>query len=193
MGYNKNPYTISPFCFSGCSSLTTLNIPSGIKKLECSSFAECTSLTTVNIPDTLEDICPPWVFESDGVEEEYYLFGNAFQKDVNLKTFNVDNNNIYFSSEGNVLYNKEKNKIVCYPSVTGTYTIPSTIKTIEKLAFDSTLIEKVIIPESVTLIDKFAFNNCVNLIEVNIIGKSLTFISDGTFKSCSAMTTNNIL
>ena len=43
-------------CFSGCSSLKTIDIPYGITKIDYFAFAGCTSLTKVNIPNTVTSI-----------------------------------------------------------------------------------------------------------------------------------------
>lgn len=50
--------------FSGCTSLTSVVIPSGIKKIGSNTFKGCTSLTTVKIPVTVSSI-------------EYYAFANC--------------------------------------------------------------------------------------------------------------------
>lgn len=69
--------------------------------------------------------------------------------------------------------------------------IPNTIngkKVVEigEAAFDATLIESVVIPESVTKIGKYAFRRCGKLTDVTIKGNVET-IETGTFNFCSVL------
>ena len=46
-----NITTIGRYAFYGCSSLTTIDIPSSVTAIGGSAFRNCTSLTTIAIPD----------------------------------------------------------------------------------------------------------------------------------------------
>lgn len=47
---------IGTYAFSGCSSLTSVEIPNGVTKIGESAFAGCTSLTSVEIPNSVTSI-----------------------------------------------------------------------------------------------------------------------------------------
>lgn len=65
--------------------------------------------------------------------------------------------------------------------------LPDTITSIEKSAFDNCkLLEKIDIPDSVTEIRSFAFCGCENLKEVNL-GKGLEEIGQNAFVSCALL------
>lgn len=42
--------------FSGCSSLTSINIPSGLTSIESGTFQNCISLTTIDLPNSITSI-----------------------------------------------------------------------------------------------------------------------------------------
>ena len=47
------------YAFSGCSSLTSIEIPEGVARLFTFSFANCTSLTTITLPSTIQELGNP--------------------------------------------------------------------------------------------------------------------------------------
>ena len=47
---------IGVYTFSGCSSLTSVNIPSSVTEIRDSTFPGCSSLTSVNIPSSVTKI-----------------------------------------------------------------------------------------------------------------------------------------
>ncbi len=61
-------------------------------------------------------------------------------------------------------------------------TIPANIKTIESSAFVGSGLERIVIPESVTVIDRLVFSDCENLTEV-ILPQTLTRIEADAFHS----------
>ena len=48
--------TIESSVFSGCTSLTSIEIPASVEMIENSAFNGCTSLTTIEIPASVEEI-----------------------------------------------------------------------------------------------------------------------------------------
>ena len=58
--YPHNKYTgndiIGEYAFFGCSSLTSVNIPSSVTKIGKYAFQYCTSLTSINIPSSVTEI-----------------------------------------------------------------------------------------------------------------------------------------
>ena len=55
---NEEVFNIGSYAFSGCASLTTLNIPinSNIKEIGNGAFKDCTALAFLYLPDKLEHL-----------------------------------------------------------------------------------------------------------------------------------------
>ena len=106
---------------------------------------------------------------------------------VNLTNLVVSENNENYSisDDGKILYNKDKTELIsCCPDVIGDITIPDSVTTIDMYAFNGCLnLTSVIIPDSVTSIDYSVFRNCSSLTSV-IIPDSVTTIGDFAFQGC---------
>ena len=50
---NEGATSIGNYAFKGCSSLTDVNVPNTITKIEASTFEACTSLTSITLPNCI--------------------------------------------------------------------------------------------------------------------------------------------
>lgn len=86
--------SINEYAFSGCTGLTTVEVPEGITEIRPYTFNECTSLTSVSLPSTLTTIgslafyhCPVEMSIPDSVSTiQTYAFANAKFKSLTLPT-----------------------------------------------------------------------------------------------------------
>ncbi len=129
--------------FRQCKSLTSIEIPSGVKTINVLTFNDCISLTNVQIPSSVTSI---GTLAFNGCKSltsikipsnVTFIDGTAFSYCKNLKNFIVDPTNKYYETDGNNLFNKGKTKLIYYAlgQKQTSYTIPSTVKTIESGAF----------------------------------------------------------
>ena len=134
----------------------------------------------------------------------------------NLAIINIDENNIYYSSDQNVVYNKNKTILITFPqgksnpciipnSVTSieeyafsycsnltSITIPSSVTSIGERAFyDCSNLTSITIPPGVTSIEKFTFGNCKSLTSITI-PSNVTYIEGDAFSYCSNLTSITI-
>ena len=52
----ENVVTISQYAFSGCSGLTTINLPDSLTTISQYAFSGCRQLTTINLPESLTNL-----------------------------------------------------------------------------------------------------------------------------------------
>lgn len=107
-----------------------------------------------------------------------------------LENIQVDDNNLVYSSEEGVVFNKDKTELVQYPlNRSGSeYTIPSNVLNIGEDAFSRCENLTVIkIPKNVETIGDRAFAHCVNLTNITM-EYGLKNIGDSAFASCDSLT-----
>lgn len=180
--------------FKGCTGLESVLIENGVLKIDNFAFNGCTSLKTVTLPDTLEEIS--WKsFENTNIETitipasvkniSDYSFSNC----NNLKNIAVDADNENYLSVDGVLYSKDGKEIICYPAGKddSEYSVVNGTEKIKIGALEgSNHLEKLILPESLTYIDGYAFKNCRNLSEINI-PDGVTTIQSYAFAGCEKL------
>ena len=144
------------------ASIKNVVISDGATSIGSYAFYNCSNLETISISKTVETIGD-------------YAFDNCEK----LTTFTVDSDNQNYSNdEYGVLFNKDKTELVLYPegNTQTSYTVPNTVKTINKRAFyDCENITDVIISDGVTTIGESAFASCGNLKNI-IIPTTVTLI-----------------
>ena len=147
--------------FSWCSSLAEVVIPNSVTSIGDGAFSFCSSLAKVVIPNSI--VC---------------INGNPF-KAWHGKLECLSPSFVY---ENNILFNKDKSKIISFRNQKQTsYFIPNSVTSIGDGAFSfcRTLAE-VVIPNSVTSIGDGAFSFCKTLAEV-VIPNSVVYINGNPF------------
>ena len=155
---------IGQYAFYGCSSLTSVNIPSSVTSIGWRAFESCSSLTSVNIPSGVTEI---------GV----YTFSGC----RSLTSVNIP-------SSVTVIGGRAFSDCSSLTNIN----IPSSVKWIGESTFSGcSSLTSVNIPSSVTVIGGYAFSGCSSLTSVNI-PSSVTEIRESTFSDCSSLTSVNI-
>ncbi|MCC8105568.1 MAG: leucine-rich repeat protein, partial [Clostridiales bacterium] len=188
--------TIDVYAFVYCTSLSSVTLSSSLTTIAAMMFGSCTSLTSITIPDSVTTIeydafnyCTSLtsVFISAAVTS---IDGLAFSDCYALSSFTVSEDNEYYSSEGGVLFDKAQTTLLLYPcgKTDTSYTIPSTVTTIEEYAFYYCKnLTSVTIPSSVITIGESAFEGCSGLTSVTI-PSSITSMGTMVFCDCSGLT-----
>ncbi|MDP4270212.1 MAG: leucine-rich repeat domain-containing protein [Bacteroidota bacterium] len=155
--------------FSDCYNLSSITGSTVLKTIGASAFSSCNSLSSINIPASVTSI-------GDGA-----FFGCG-------ALFIVDPANLYYSSNGGVLFNKTQTTLLqCPSSLRGHYTPPATVTSIGNYAFafcDS--LTSVTIPTSVITIGENAFNYCKSITSIDI-PNSVTTIGSYAFAHCDTL------
>ena len=149
---------IQEAAFQNANALENIDLPEGLVEIQKDAFNKCTSLTEMGIPASVTTIDP-----------------TAFQQAEKLERFDVNKNNTVYSSVDGFLLSKDKKKLVSFPPAkAGTYytLLPPTIETIGAQAFYAiNKLDNITIPEKVNKIEKFAFDQLVNLKTIAFLGK----------------------
>ena len=192
--------SIGDDAFSGCSSLTGITIPNGVTSIGDDAFSSCSRLTSIIIPDSVTSI-DYQAFEycssltsitiPDSVTS---IGGHVFDGCDKLKQINVDTANTVYSSENGVLFNKGKTELIRYPEgkADTSYAIPNGVTSIGRWSFnDCSSLTSITIPDSVTSIGDNAFIDCSSLTSITI-PDSVTSIDYQAFEYCSSLTSITI-
>ena len=101
---------------------------------------------------------------------------NAFFECYNLKNIIVDKDSENFSDYNGILYNKNKTILIKCPQASDNPSILDTTKKIENIAFESTKIKHIVLPNSLEVLGGGVFANCLYLESITI-PNSVTYIA----------------
>lgn len=179
---------IEDYAFYGCDKLPSITIPDSVTSIGSYVFASCDVLTSVNLSNGLISIGTQWFYYSDNVTSITIpasvstIANGAFTDGKGLTRIQVAEGNPYFSNDDTgILFNKDKSILLQAPSgLTGSYSVPNTVKRIEDGAFWCSELTSVTIPDGVTAIGDQAFYYSM-LAEVTIPA-SVTTIGEEAFR-----------
>ncbi len=197
--------TIGAYAFAQ-SSLDTVVIPSSVKKIDNYAYFEC-DIEEITLKNGIESIGDYAFYDAldlctnqgdflplnipESVNNIGYL---AFNGDVNVPfIIEVDSANQYYSSEDNVLFNKDKTVLIQFSSARGgnrdlygtSYKIPDTVEAIGDYAFYGEWpISELTFGKNVKTIGDYAFsqNKLIKKINFNV---GLESIGEGAFYESS--------
>lgn len=167
--YGGNTYVVTRICdsaFSGCTGLTSVEIPSTVTSIAPRAFYECCNITTITLPNSITEIG-----------------SSAFGYCSALTSLAIPDNvkNIY----SNVFSG-------CHSLAS--IQLPSQLETIENYAFQGCIdLGSITIPNSVKQIYKDAFRGCVFCKDSLINNSSLTYSANWGATFCDEQTSDGLL
>ncbi len=147
--------------FYGCSSLTSITIPSSVTSLGRLCFSGCSSLTSINIPSSVTSLCRS-------------CFGGC----SSLTSITIPSSVISLGE-------------YCFDSCSGltSVSIPSSVTSLGECCFyGCSSLTSVTIPSSVTSLGKLCFSACTGLTSITI-PSSVTSLGSSCFALCRKLET----
>lgn len=187
--------SIGDRAFAGCSGITEIVLPEGLRSVGIGAFYRCRSLKLVRIPESVEKIWP-----------------GAFAYCTALEEIETDENNRAYRSYNGALYSADLSVLEVCPAGIKKLSMAGTAEKIERWAFagcvslesvylsvklkeigdhaffDCFSLERIIIPESVETIGESAFSDCHSLKDTVLLPKRLKRLGDSAFWHCASLT-----
>ena len=181
--------------FSDCIALQRVTLSEGLTVISVAVFKNCTALQEIQLPDTLERIKANAFQNCTSLQRIHIpaavseLSANTFSGCISLSEVTVANENPYYVGVDGVLMSANQHELVFYPPSIAQldYTIPETVIIIDSYAFqDSVQLESLTVPETVKTIEPYACYDANSLKEVMLNSAS---ISEYAFLSCDQLET----
>ncbi len=137
------------------SKMTSVRLPGGLKELPINCFYYCKSLTSITYPNTVEVIDGKSLYECTNIESIEFEEGGTAPLEFVGKPANA-------TSYYGLIYNNLKIKTLVLPERTtkiGDYAFSAYISS-GSTSNTFCVLEKVVIPSTVKMIGKYAFNRC---------------------------------
>ena len=179
--------SLSYACFKGCSGLTSVNIPSSVTSLGSGCFEGCSGLTSVFIPSSVTSLGRSCFWNCSGLTSVSIpssvtsLGDDCFYYCSSLSSITIPSS---VTSLGNS----------CFSGCSGltSATIPSSVTSLGNSCFSGCSgLTSAIIPSSVTSLGNYCFSDCSGLTSVTI-PSSVTSLGVCCFSSCSGLTSITI-
>jgi hypothetical protein len=161
--------------FNCCFELSSITLPSNLKTIGQGAFAYCTSITSLTIPASVDSI---------GMNICYYC--------QNLRSIKVENKNPVYDSRNNcnAIIETATDRIVLGIANSS---IPKTVKSIDRYAFKTSLIDDVYIPRNVIHIGNGAFSYCKSLTSITVDPRNPVYDSRDNCNAIIETATNTLI
>ena len=164
---SPNLTDIGKYAFSSCSKLTSIHLPSSLKKIEASAFDSTSAMRSVYFEGSLEDWISMEISSSpvSNAKAELYIGGEEITGSLVIP-------------EGITTIGA----YTFYRTAITDVTIPDSVTTIGKYAFAYTSLQSITIPDSVTTIGKYAFSGIASCTAL-VVGSGVTTMEFTVFAS----------
>lgn len=199
---------ISSYMFWNCTSLKSIVIPNSVTKIDDDAFRNCYKLENIVIPNSVTSIfsnafdeCKNLTIRCNkGSYAEKYAKENNISVKLIEEKYRIEGDTVIFNDgvttidEADFHYNDSDNMPCVFDEVKNIQhiIIPESVTSIDEFAFwDCKNLTDITIPSGVTYIGLFAFAGCESLTSITI-PNNIMRIGDGTFSNCESLTSITI-
>lgn len=168
--------------FFGCTNLTGIIFPSGLKTIGHAAFEECSSLSSVDVPDGVANIGSNTFASCASLTNA--ILGNG-ATNIGDFAFIDCSNLVWLTLSSNLLVIGNSAFAECY--ALANVVIPDSVTSIGTFAFDSCSNADFFIGNGIINIGQFAFDRCTKMTNL-ILPRGLISIGDYGFWYCSGLT-----
>ena len=163
---------IGDYSFYGSTNVKgKIYLPEGLISMGSQSFSQCGISGEVNIPSSVTSIKSSSFFNAEYITK-----------------INVDSNNLNYSSQDGILYNKDKTELIIAPHklTINNLTLPDSLKVIDGMAFDScqNITGTLTLNDNLETIKDRAFYCCSGISGTVVMPESVKEVERGIFESC---------
>ena len=158
---------IGSYCFITNTKMKTITLPNSLKAIGTQAFWKCNDLQELKLGKNIENLNPLFIYQVDNVK------------------VTIDKANQNYTIENNIIFNKDKTKLITIIGDPQEFTVPNSVKEIGDRAFHAKNMKKITIPETVTKIGE-SFNYCWNLERIEF-PSSVTEISQNCFNNSNKL------
>lgn len=175
-----------------CVKIRHIDIPASVSKIDDLVFNGCVGLESIKLNDRITKIGKNAFKECTSLHEiripaSVVSIGiGPFRGCSRLSAIDVDSKSKNYKSVEHILFNKSKSHLICFPAMLDRtkYDIPDSVTVINDWAFCACeRLTAITIPDSVYEIGEGAFYKCVSLEEV-VLPDSVLRIDDVAFRGC---------
>lgn len=193
--------SIGDYAFNDLSNATSVYIPSSVISIGTGAFSRCSSLKELSLTENLRTIGDNAFEYCSGltnvdIPRRVSSIGvAAFSNCGKLKEFTVNRNNVYFSAKDGVLFNYSKTTLICYPCGmnNSSYSVPEGVTTIGQFAFENcSELTEIILPQTLITIKSGAFYDCESIKKFDIPASVTDIAQDAFLYGCSSLEEINV-
>lgn len=185
---------IPKYCFSGCTTLKTIEIPDNVTKIDEGAF-QYSGLESITLPQNVQYVgnfsfANSKSLQQINIPDALNHLGIAVFRDCpKLSLIEVPQSHSFFAIHNDMLISKDTTKIFfCPQTVEGDIQLHEKTEVIENSAFyGCSSITKIDFNENLDSIQPLSFYGCSSLKEL-LFPKGLIYIGDRAFDGCSSVT-----
>ena len=212
-GFGTQLTAIGQYAFAGCTDLSGIYVQDSTTSIADYAFAGCSTLATASLPGALAGVIDEWkVFNNcpSSLKITYRMADGEFAESIYDVTwrYKLTDGDTKATVTG-VIFSGYKGGLVIPSTLGGKpvtaiadnafagktglggVRIPGSVKTVGKSAFAGCKLGVVTFDDGVTSIGERAFENCTELVSVDVVD-SVTTLGDYAFSGCSKLTTASL-